>query len=180
MAVMRAGDRWAAAVDTAVGTWLRAQDAHFGASRVDADGTHTVSWYFAPTSAHAGRRRRERVLVFRTRDEDDWEVELAERAAAEPGRVRETAANAARTDRAGLPATVQRLLAGGLARHRRRPARVPRAPADLGSPVLGLVLGVAMLLGARLDIDLAPGIVALALPLLGVNACRLVARLVRG
>jgi hypothetical protein len=180
MAVMRAGDRWAGAVEAAVGSWLRAQDAHFGASRADANGTHVVSWYFAPTSPYAGRRRRERVLVFRSRDGDDWEVELAERAAAEPGRVRETAATGVRTDRAGLPAAVRRLLAGGLSGHRRPATRAPRAPADLGSPLLGLVLGVALMLGARLDIDLAPGIMALALPVLGVNACRLVVRLLRG
>src|SRR5690349_7744384 len=109
MAVMRAGDRWAAAVDGAVGPGLRAQGAHYGSSRREPDGTHVVSWYFAPDSPHAARRRRERVLVFRAAGEPAgaWDVELAERRAAEPdGRVRETAGVATTTDGAGLPAAV--------------------------------------------------------------------------
>jgi hypothetical protein len=182
MAVMRSGDRWAAAVDAAAGPCLRDAGAHYGSSRVEPDGTHAVSWYFAPDSPHAGRRRRERVVVFRARGDagGPWEVVLAERIAREPdGRVRETAVVTAGTDRDGLLDAVRGLLAGGLAGHRVRPARAPREPVDLGSPVLGLVLGVALLLGARLDITLAPGIIALALPLLGVCACRVVARLLR-
>jgi hypothetical protein len=181
MAVMRAGDRWAAAVEADVGPWLRGQGAHYGCSRTEPDGSHAVSWYVEPGSPHAARRR-ERVLVFRAGDDvtGPWEVELAERRATEPGvRPRETAGVATTTDRAGLATAVAALLRGGLAGHRRRPARAPREAVDLGSPVLGLVLGVAMLLGARLDITLAPGIVALALPLLGVSACRVVARVLR-
>jgi hypothetical protein len=181
MAVMRAGDRWAAAVDADLGPWLREQGAHYGSSRVEPDGTHAVSWYFDPDSPHAARRR-ERVLVFRARDglTGSWEVALAERRVTEPGeRARETAGAAVTVDRAGLPAAVAGLLRGGLAGHRRRPERPPREAVDLGSPVLGLVLGVVLLLGARLDITLAPGIIALALPLLGISACRVVARTVR-
>ncbi|MHC1558521.1 hypothetical protein ACR9E3_06175 [Actinomycetospora sp. C-140] len=175
MAVRRAGDRSAAAVDAAVGDRLRAQGAHYGSSRVEPDGTHAVSWYFAP------RRRRERLLVFRTRDDDAWEVVLAERSATElGGTARETAAATRSVPRDGLSAAVGELLAAGLAGHRRRTVRTPRERVDLGSPLLGLVLGAALLLGARLDITVAPELLALALPLLGVCGCRVVARALRG
>ncbi len=167
---MRAGDRAAAVVATAVGPWLEERAAHYGSSHRGA-----VSWYFPP------RRRRERVLVFRDLDgtAERWEVELAERSVSDPGQAAVVhASSVRRCSRTGLADAVDELLTAGPSR-RAAGARAPAAPVDLGSPVLGLLLAVALLAGARAEITLAPSLIALGLPLLGVSACRVVARLLR-
>lgn len=172
MATMRAGDRAAAAVATAVGPWLEERGAHYGSSR-----RGSVSWYFPP------RRRRERVLVFRDLDgaTERWEVELTECSVSGPRAAPVVhASSVRRCSRAGLGDAVGDLLATGPSRRPvpARPAGVS-TPVDLGSPLLGLALAVLLLAGARAEITLAPSLVALGVPLLAVSACRIVARLLR-
>lgn len=172
---MRAGDRAAAAVATAVGPWLEERAGHYGSSRRGPDGVPAVSWYFPP------RRRRERVLVFRAFEggTDRWELEIAERSVPDAGRETVVHASTVRCcSRAELPDVVAALLAAGPSRRPVAPRR-SAGPVDLGSPVLGLLLAALLLAGARAEITLAPSLIALGLPLLAVSACRVVVRLLR-
>jgi hypothetical protein len=123
------------------------------------------------------------VLVFHDLDGamEHWEVELTECSVSDPGGTAVVHAwSVRRCSRAGLADAVTELLSTGPAR---RPAVARTAgvspPVDLGSPLLGLLLAVLLLAGARAEITLAPSLVALGVPLLAVSACRIVVRLVR-
>lgn len=176
------------AVRAEVGAQLAALGAHYGACRAGA-----VSWWF-PTSG-----RRERCLLFRpVTGLDEWEVEYAEHSA-DGRRVYRHGARTVRVARAGLPAAVDELVGGGLPRRQGRllpdagsgpivvdgPAPGPRAAAAAAAArrppppprtvrvadgVLGMVVAVALLAACRIDIDLAPNIAAVAVPMLGISA----------
>jgi hypothetical protein len=171
-----------------VGAQLTALGAHYGASR---DGA--VSWWF-PTSG-----RRERRLLFRpVPGLDEWEIEYAEHSA-DGRRVHCHGSRTVRVPRAGLAAAVDDLVARSLPRSRGRllpddgsgpvvadgPAPGPRAAAAAASArrppppprsvrvadgVLGMIVAVALLAACRIDIDLAPNIAAVAVPMLGISA----------
>lgn len=112
---------------------------------------------------------------------EHWEVELTECSVSDPGGTAVVhASSVRRCSRAGLSDAVNDLLATGPARG---PATARPAggspPVDLGSPLLGVLLAVLLLAGARAEITLAPSLVALGVPLLAVSACRVVVRLLR-
>jgi hypothetical protein len=176
------------AVRAEVGPHLTALGAHYGACRGGA-----VSWWF-PASG-----RRERRLLFRAVDGlEEWEVEYAEHSA-DGRRVFRHGSRTMRVPRSGLGAAIDELVGRGLPRSPGRllpdvgsgpvivdgPAPGPRAAAAaaaahrppppprsvrVGDGVLGMVVAVALLAACRIDIDLAPNIAAIAVPLLGISA----------
>ncbi|GLZ54279.1 hypothetical protein Acsp07_38960 [Actinomycetospora sp. NBRC 106378] len=176
------------AVRAAVGPHLTALGAHYGACRGGA-----VSWWF-PASG-----RRERRLLFRPLEGlDEWEVEYAEHSA-DGRRVLRHGSRTVRTSHAGLAAAVDELVGRDLPRRRgehlpdvgsgpvvmdgaapgpraaaaaaaaHRPPPPPRS-VRVGDGVLGMVVAVALLAACRIDIDLAPNIAAVAVPMLGISA----------
>ena len=183
MTRIRSGDRWAAAAHDAVGASLAAAGLSYGASRLEPDGSRTVSWHVGRESPHAPPRRRSRRILLRSLggDLDRWEVVYSERAHSDDGLgVRIYGARTARCDRAGLAATAHALLDAGLPRARRATVAhglAPRSRVRVGDPLLGVAVSVVLLAIARAQIALAPSLAAIAVPLLGVSTVWLLAGL---
>ncbi|MFC5062115.1 hypothetical protein [Actinomycetospora atypica] len=189
------GGIWGATARAEVGPQLAALGAHYGACRTLPDGTRAVSWWF-----EASRRRQRRLVfrapAGRT---DEWEVEYAEHSA-DGRRTWLHDSRTVRTTREGLAGAVADLVGRGLTRRgavrelhddpTRRPVvdgpspgprpaaaaasahRPPPPPRGLrvADGVLGMVVAAALFAACRIDIDLAPNLAAVAVPLFGVSA----------